>query len=300
MTSPSGERAVGEHEPIDGKYLWIEYDDTEYRIYYEKAGDGEIPLICLHTAGGDSRQFRHQLNDSDLRDIFTVYAFDMPWHGRSYPPLETDWWDTEYRLTTEFYSGVVMEFVRTLELTQPVVMGCSMGGEIVLDLAADYGDEIHAIIGLETTEFVSTDDSGYVDTMMEFFSHPYVNQEAFRPEWTYGLQAPDSPETFKRETCWIYSQAGDGVYAGDLYFYTRDFDAREKIPSIETERCGVYLLTGEYDFSGKPSDTRRVANEIDGSYCVIIEDIGHFPPTENPEKFKPYLMDIANRLAKSE
>jgi hypothetical protein len=28
------------------------------RVYFEEAGQG-IPLVCLHTAGADSRQFRH-------------------------------------------------------------------------------------------------------------------------------------------------------------------------------------------------------------------------------------------------
>ncbi|HIO22844.1 MAG TPA: alpha/beta hydrolase, partial [Nitrospinaceae bacterium] len=32
------------------------------RIYVEEAGSG-IPLVCLHTAGSDSRQFRHLMTD---------------------------------------------------------------------------------------------------------------------------------------------------------------------------------------------------------------------------------------------
>jgi hypothetical protein len=33
-----------------------------HRLYFEEAGYG-IPLVCLHMAGADGRQFRHLLAD---------------------------------------------------------------------------------------------------------------------------------------------------------------------------------------------------------------------------------------------
>ena len=47
-------------EPIAGRYLTVE-DGS--RIFVEEAGEG-MPLLCLHTAGADSRQWRHLLNDA--------------------------------------------------------------------------------------------------------------------------------------------------------------------------------------------------------------------------------------------
>lgn len=286
----------GQHESTVGRYVWLTHDDEQYRTYYEVAGDGDVPLLCLHTAGADSREYRHLLENEDLQERFTIYAFDMPWHGRSYPPLETRWWEEEYQLTTDFYAGFIMQFVRTLGLDQPVVMGCSMGGEIVLELAIEYADEVRAIIGLETTEFVPIEDTGYLDHLMDFLDHPEVNQEVFRPEWIHGLQAPTNPEHNKRETWWIYSQSGHGVYGGDIYFYTRDWDARDRIQDIDTDECGVYFLTGEYDFSGRPEDTERVAAQIDGASLEIMEDMGHFPPSENPDAFKEYLLPVVDEI----
>ena len=45
-------------EDITGRYFSITVDKEVFRIYVEESGTG-IPLICLHTAGSDSRQFRH-------------------------------------------------------------------------------------------------------------------------------------------------------------------------------------------------------------------------------------------------
>jgi len=286
----------GDHDDVVGRYVWLTFNDEQYRTYYEVAGNGDVPLLCLHTAGADSREYRHLLEDEDLQEHFRIYAFDMPWHGRSYPPLETRWWEEEYRLTTEFYAGFVMRFARTLGLDQPVVIGCSMGGEIVLELAIEYAKEVRAIIGLETTDYVPIHDTGYLDQLIEFLEHPEVNQEVFRPEWTYGLQAPSSPEHNRRETWWIYSQAGHGVYGGDIHFYARDWDARGRLDEIDTDQCGVYFFTGEYDFSGRPEDTERVTDRIEGASLEIMDDIGHFPPSENPESFKQYLIPVVDEI----
>lgn len=279
----------GEREAIDAGYVWIEHDGEKYRTYYETAGDGDVPLVLLHTASADSRQFRHLMNDEDVLERFTLYAFDMPWHGQSFPPLSDEWWEDDYRLTTDFYAGFIMSFARSMDLEQPAVMGCSMGGAIVLELAISYAEELRAVIGLESTAHAPTRDIGYLD-------HPHVNQEVVRPEWTYGLQAPQSPDRFKRESWWTYSQGGHGVYVGDLYFYTEDWDVRDDLADIDTDECDVYLLTGEYDFSASPDDTRAVAEEIDGARFEVMEEMGHFPMVENPKLFKEYLAPVFGQI----
>ena len=60
-------------EPVTGRYIYVPYEGEEYRMFYEEAGQG-IPLVCLHTAGTDSREWRHQLCDSDINRNFRVIA----------------------------------------------------------------------------------------------------------------------------------------------------------------------------------------------------------------------------------
>ena len=89
-------------EPMTGRYVRLEIEGVPHRVYFEEAGQG-IPLVCLHTAGADNRQFRHLLADPEVTRRFRVLAFDMPWHGKSTPP---DGWERgEYRLTTASYTG---------------------------------------------------------------------------------------------------------------------------------------------------------------------------------------------------
>ena len=87
-------------EAITGRYVALRIEGRDHRVYFEEAGEG-IPLICLHTAGADGRQYRAILNDAEITKHFRVLAFDLPWHGKSSPP--SGWQDEVYTLTTDKY-----------------------------------------------------------------------------------------------------------------------------------------------------------------------------------------------------
>ncbi len=91
-------------------------------------------------------------------------------------------------------------------------------------------------------------------------------------------------------------QSGPGIFRGDLYFYRVDGDLRNKLAGIRTDLCPLFLMTGEYDFSCTPEDTIRTAESIPGAKVTIMKEVGHFPMSENPEKFKQYLMPVLNEI----
>jgi pimeloyl-ACP methyl ester carboxylesterase len=274
-------------EPITGRYLPVSYNGSTSRVFVEEAGQG-IPLLCLHTAGADSRQFRHVLNDPEITKEFRVIAFDMPWHGRSNPP--EDWWLTRYRLTTDSYMAIIRAVWQALELDRPVVMGCSMGGAIVLKVAAEYQDELRGIVGLESAAYAP-------GRYNEYLHHPAIHGGELCASYTYGLCAPTSPEESRRENWWYYSQSGPGIYQGDVYYYSLDWDVRDDLRRIDTNKCKVSLLTGEFDYSCTPEMTQAAAKAIAGSRVEIMKGMGHFPMIENYPGFRQYLLDALNYMA---
>src|SRR2546429_643133 len=160
-------------DPAVGRYLRLDIAGKPHRIYVEQAGEG-IPLVCLHTAGSDGRQFRGLLNDPQTLARFRVIAFDLPWAGKSPAP-------------------------------------------------------------------------------------------AVRPK----------AEADRWETIWHYMQGGPGVFKGDLHFYTADGDVRGRVAEIDTGKCPLYLLTGEYDYSATPQITRELAARIKGAEATIMPGLGH-------------------------
>jgi pimeloyl-ACP methyl ester carboxylesterase len=277
-------------EPIVGRYARLDFAGKSHRIYFEEAGQG-VPLICLHTAGSDGRQYRALMNDPEITRNFRVVCFDMPWHGKSSPPA--GWENDEYQLSTASYTDLVMTVANALGIARPIVMGCSIGGRIVLHLALKHGAALRGVIGLQSSGKVNP----YYD--LSWLHRPDMNGEVPAAICS-GLMAPQSPAEHRWETLWHYMQGGPGVFKGDLHFYAVEGSFEDQLPGIDTKQCPVYMLTGEYDYSCSPDLSQSAADKIKGSKLTIMKQLGHFPMSENPERFRTYLMPVLADFLKRE
>ena len=280
-------------EPVTGRYLRLGIGGRAHRLYFEEAGRG-IPLLCLHTAGSDGRQYRHILNDPEVTARFRVIAFDLPWHGKSSPP---EGFEKEvYRLTTDSYVETVMAVADALELESPVVMGCSIGGRAVLHLALRHGSRFRAAIGLQSALYA--EDRSLGDPVPEFaLARPDIHAGMAAGASMAGMTAPGSPAAERWETMWHYMQGGPGIFAGDLHYYFEDGDLRNggAAPLADSD-CPIYLLSGEYDVSATPEMGQELADLVGAAHFEVMKDVGHFPMSENPQAFRRYLLPVLERI----
>ena len=254
-----------------GRYVDVTIGGRECQVYVEESGQG-TPVLLLHTAGADSRQYRHMLADQDLTANYRLIAFDLPYHGKSLPP--DGWWQEEYLLSRATYIETVRAFTAAMGLDRPIVVGCSMGGSLVLHLALEHPQEFRGVLGFSGAGKVQ-------GRFMDWSLRPDINANQSVPSWTYNLMAPTSPESARREVWWIYSQGGPGIYRGDTYFYSQDSDIEDRVASIDTSLCPVHLWTGEYDHACRPADTLRTLELNQGIVGGVLPGIGHFPVAEN-------------------
>src|SRR4029453_5830180 len=133
--------------------------------FLEGAGTA-FPLPRHPKGGANTRQYRHLLTDPAITNLYRAIAFDMPYHGRSNPP--DGWWLRKYRLTPALYVPTLSAFWQALDLVRPVVLGCSMGGAIVLKIAADYQSELRGVIGLESSAYAP-------GRYNEYLHHPAIH-----------------------------------------------------------------------------------------------------------------------------
>ena len=278
-----------------GRYVYVRIEGVQYRIYFEEAGTGDIPMVLQHTAGADARQWRHVLEDPDYQRLYRMIAYDLPYHGRSLPPTSIPWWETEYRLTRDFLMNTVVGISHALDLDRPVFMGCSIGGHLAPDLALYHPEEFRAVVGINAGLGTGSRGSDVADS----WYHPRVNNE-WKSAVMLGNTAPTSPEAYRRETTWIYGQGAPAALKGDVYYYSIGHDlTAEQAQRIDTEKVGVYLLTGEYDFLATDDGTATLARNIPGCYFKMIPGLGHFGPSENPEDFKPALLPVLEEIART-
>ena len=273
--------ALLDRSAISGHYATVDIGEQPASLHYETSGlESGPPLLMLHTAGADSRQYHSLMADPGLQRQWRMIAFDMPGHGRSMPMPGQAW--TETGLTLDSYLQACLAVIRQVARAPAVLLGCSMGAAIALVAAARSPADVAGVVALEAPWKAS----GRRTPML---CHPQVNQAAHNPAYVRGLMAPLSPLEARRDAAWIYSQGGFNVYANDLWFYSEDFDAALHVTGLDTSAFGVSLLTGAYDYSASPEDSRRVAALIPGARFGVMPELGHFPMTENPRRLLEYL-----------
>ena len=77
------------------------------------------------------------------------------------------------------------------------------------------------------------------------------------------------------------------MFAGDLNYYNIEHDLRETAHLIDTARCPVYIMNGEYDPSTGFKEGEELAAKINGAVWIPMPGIGHFPMTEDYPTMKP-------------
>ncbi|WP_158922437.1 alpha/beta fold hydrolase [Acidisphaera sp. S103] len=279
-----GPRAVPK---VQGGYVPVTVGGTTYQIYYETAGSGR-DVLCMHTAGSDGRQFHGLMADERITNGHRLVSFDLPWHGKSLPPegaVPGSW-----RLNTDLYVDLIMGFIAAAGLNKPIALGASMSGEICLELAYRHPDSFGGIVACEACDKINQRQTTWaVD--------PKVNSSLFVPEWIRALSAPQSPAEYQETITWHYSQGGASVFYGDIAFYSGDWDGRERVGRIDTNRCRLFMLTGEYDYSCTIELSEATAAKIPGVTFRPMPGIGHFPFAENPRLFADYLLPVLGELA---
>lgn len=287
------EAAHGQHDAAVGRYVHLDLDGLDHRIYYETAGRG-IGLLCQHTAGADGRQWRQLLEDERVTDRFQVIVYDLPYHGKSLPPAGRAWWAEPYVLTQRLAMALPTTLSCVLGLDRPVFIGSSVGGMLALDLARYHPDEYRAVIALEgglhadipvdlsdveAASFTDADPASHAATMMMIMS-------------------PTAPEANRQETRLHYAQGAPGIFGGDIRYYAVEHDLRGEADRIDTSRCAVHLLTGEYDFPTVPW-TEEAAKRIAGSTFTLMDGLGHFPMSEDHHGLMRHVVPILDGIAAS-
>lgn len=277
-----------------GRYAYITANGEEARIYYETSGTGPVPLLLQPTAGADGRQYRYLLAHPEMQKRFTMYAYDLPYHGKSLPPLGTRWWEQPYKPTREYLMNWVLSIADHLKLDRPFFMGCSVGGQLALDLAAHHADRFAAFISL----------NGWYDNPVptaainnDIFRTPSVSED-YPMSIILGGCAPVAPEAMAQEVYWIYRSNFPGVYAGDNDYFMSGHDLKENGHLIDAKTKPLIVVEGEYDpaahdeVHGGPA----IARNIEGVEVIVAQGLGHFAPSDDPIGFIETIVPILDRV----
>ena len=172
----------------------------------------------------------------------------MPWHGKSSPPA--GWHNEEYQLTSAQYTTMILEIMTALELDRPILIGCSIGGRIALHLALEHPEAFprhHRLAGRRACRSLLRSEL----------------PAPARRAWRRSLPAPSSPAWSgpMRPTrsagrrCGITCRAAPASSRAICISTSSTATSAAASPQIDTRRCPLFLLSGEYDYSCTPEET---------------------------------------------
>ena len=112
-------------------------------LAYTQTGGGKPPLVFVHGWAGDHTIFAPQVDHFSYSH--RTIAVDLRGHGQSDKP--------EQNYTMAGFADDITWLCSQLDMTKPVIVGHSMGGNIALELAARYPELPAAIILLDSLVF---------------------------------------------------------------------------------------------------------------------------------------------------
>jgi pimeloyl-ACP methyl ester carboxylesterase len=248
-------------------------------LRYLKTGNGP-PLVLLHTLRTQLDYFQRII--PALRERYTVYAIDLPGHGRSSIPGA--------RYDEPFFRKSVAALLRGLDLRDVTLAGESIGGTLALTVAATDPGRIRRVVSINPYDYgerfgggIRRSAGGWIIGFFAAFG-PYTPEPAFllsrviRGGFDDASKAPDdlleelhssgSREGFRAAEYSLFSHWRSWLAARELYGAVR-------VPVTLVYSSGDWSLPAE-----REANRRRLA----GARRVEIAGAGHFVSLERPDE----------------
>ncbi|MBX0295860.1 alpha/beta fold hydrolase [Haloarcula nitratireducens] len=261
--------------------LTVDGDDVD--IHYRTGGDGP-PMVFLHGIGLDAATVSWRYALPALAEERTVYAPDLPGHGRSDKP------DCDY--TTEYYLETVEAFLDALDIDEPAMTGLSMGGAIALGHTLD-GRAVERLVlvdsyGLGADAYWRTAANGIFQTPV-LGDMLWQGVSVSKPAIRTGLRGMGAVEPSQELVDDVSAVVDRGTVRAMRRWQRSEFresgfrtNYADRLAEIDVP---TLLIHGKEDPLLPESWSERAATLIEDSRLEIFENCGHCPPREQPERF---------------
>lgn len=233
---------------------------------YKVAGTSDQSLVLLH-GWGQSVAFWEDLADQLSRE-YKIYIVDLPGWGMSQEPATV--WDTEQ------YANFVKEFLRHLDIQNPMLLGHSFGGRIALKFAERY----------HVKKLVLYSSPGVPYTSFKRKLH-VVGLQVMRyliPNILYKMHSDRLKHTSYTNTHQINRSRSRRML--DIYIHN---SYEEKSPPVY--KGPVLLIYGSDDKIVPPKAIQSLRSRMRSSNIktVVIEGATHFGHLESPVAFYKHM-----------
>lgn len=248
-----------------GRYVEVQ----GIRSFVEDWGSGQ-PVLCIHTAGQSGVQYRHAAPALAALG-YRVIVPDLPGHGRTEPHQGGAIAD----LGT--YAQWCIDLLEELDISQPIVVGCSIGGKITLDVATRLGSRLRAGIAMAASARPGDVNVNGLRRELEDVSAPSRGDRTY-----YGTRAVVGTSVTDEQRDLIalmHCREDPTISNSDLI----GWGTHDIVPVLGNIAAPMHLVLGSDDLWVPRDLAEETVADIDGADFSYISGIGHYPMEEMPE-----------------
>lgn len=262
-----------------------QFDLGDGFLYYEVAGEGEA-LVLSHAAFLDSRMFDALM--PSLTPHFRVLRYDMRGYGKSSPVTQP-----------VCRRNDLSHLLDHLNITRAHMVGCSNGGEIMLDLAIEQPARVASLTMVCSTpsgfemvgepprylyEMFGAAQAGDIDTASELQIRIWLDGMTREPnEVDAGLRAK--------------ALMMNRIPVSQATFFIADTQPVNPLTPPAVTRlsevaCPVLAVVGDLDHPELARAAEVVVLGVQRGQKIVIHGAGHVPSYEQPEAFVAILSEF--------
>lgn len=241
-------------------------------IHYTDQGKGEPALVFVHCWSCDRRFWFGQL--AAFSKDHRVVALDLAGHGES-GRNRKDW-------TVQAFGGDVQAVVEKLGLKRVILVGSSMGGNIILEATRRLGDRVVGLVFVDTlTDVGQRTPPEQIDGMVRKFEADYKGEAAkYINLYLFSKTTP----TGVRERVLAGAMAAPPEIAIPVLRAAMEYDP---VPAFREIKVPMHAINSDL-FPTNVAGNRNYAPQFQ---AVIIPGSGHYPMLERPERFNELLAE---------
>jgi pimeloyl-ACP methyl ester carboxylesterase len=234
-------------------------------VTYEVLGSGAPALVFVHGWSCDRSYWRHQLSHFSRSHV--VVAVDLAGHGAS-GPGRADW-------TIAAFGRDVVAVAEQLGLGQVVLIGHSMGGDVIVEAAPRLAGPV---LGLVWADVYNTLEKPLTDAEIEEFATPFREDfVATTRAFVIGMFVPGSDRELVEWVAADMSSAAPEIALGCLHHSASN--GRAIGGALQGLTAPVVAINPDY----RPTNVESLQRH--GVETVLMPGVGHFEMMEDADTF---------------
>lgn len=259
----------------------------------EDTATGGPALVCLHAGVTDKRLWAPQLEAFGA--THRVVAYDRRGFGETRLPSPRE---------REPFAHVddLRAVLDALAIDRAVLMGCSQGGRIAIDMTLAHPERVRALVLVANAVTGAPENDAPWSPLVQSRIDEYEAAEKRGDQaavneieaqfWLDGPEQPTGRVSGPLRDLFLAMNAialANGS-PGDVIEPPSAWERLEQL------RVPTLLIWGSFDFAHLGARLAEVARRIPGAQSVVMDGVAHLPSLERPDEFNRVVQSFLDRL----